>query len=209
MPQPSGTLASVGSHHSGDIGGAVSSVGSHHAEDIVSSVVSYNIGVQNPEVTGKNWYKYNTGKADLILGDMLAIFESSHGVQVALLSEFGNMYDCIDDEWQNAGYPSDTQSFFEGIVKKMHNDDIRVFALPPYVALVDSSVWDVKLCEKVFELCDIKGNFAMHLLLFHKASGVVLRLLNCHIPSSTGTEKRKQDTVHRSCKLCTTKLDAH
>ena len=51
MPQPFATLASVGSHHAGDIGGAVTSVGSHHAEDIVSSVVSYNIGVQNPEVT--------------------------------------------------------------------------------------------------------------------------------------------------------------
>ena len=178
----------------------LASVGSHHAEDIVCSVVSYNIGVQNREVIGRNWYR----KADLILRDMLAIFESSHGVQVALLSEFGNMYACIDDQWE-----SDTKSFFEGIVREMHNDDLSVFALPPYVALVDSSVWEVKLCEKVFELCDIKGNFAMHLLLLHKASGVVLRLLNCFIPCLKSTERRKRETVHRLCQLCTTKLDAH
>ena len=99
--------------------------------------------------------------------------------------------------------------FFQTIVRKLQNADIVVHALPPYVALVDSSVWDVKLCEKVFELCDIKENFAMHLLLFHKASGVVLRLLNCHVPSSTGSEKRKEDTVHRLGKLCTTKWEAH
>ena len=178
----------------------MASVGSHHAEDIVSSLVSYNIGVQNREVIGRKWYR----KAHLILRDMLAIFESSHGVQVALLSEFGNMYACIDDQWE-----SDTKSFFEGIVREMHNDDLSVFALPPYVALVDSSVWEVKLCEKVFELCDIKGNFAMHLLLLHKASGVVLRLLNCHVPSSNGSNKRKADTVHRLGKLCTTKWEAH
>ena len=49
MAQPSATLASVRSHHAGDIGGAAS-VGSHHADDIVSSLSSYNVGVQNTEV---------------------------------------------------------------------------------------------------------------------------------------------------------------
>jgi hypothetical protein len=180
------------------------SVGSHHAGDIVGAVTSYNLGVQNDEVTSKNWEK-PTGKADRILWDIEAMFASRHGIQVVLLSEFGNMYACVDDKWKKAKPAGSTLSFFQDIVKKMNNEDIVVHALPPYVALVDSSVWEVQFCEKLSELCDYKANFAMHLLLRHKASGVLLRALNCHIPSSHGTQQRKKDTINNLGKVCTQK----
>ena len=120
------------------------------------------------------------------------MFASRHGIQVVLLSEFGSMYACVDDKWKKATPAGSTLSFFQDIVRKMNNEDIVVHALPPYVALVDSSVWEVQFCEKLSELCDYKANFAMHLLLWHKASGVLLRALNCHIPSSHGTQQRKK-----------------
>ena len=71
----------------------------------------------------------------------------------------------------------------KAIVKKLQLEDIAVYDLPPYVALVDSTVWEVKSYEKLKPLCTKKENFAMQLLLQHKESGIDLRAVNCHIPS--------------------------
>ena len=83
------TLASVGSHHAGDIVAAPcasaavtpASVGSHHAGGIVAAVVFYNVGVLNTEVTGKNWKKTLTGKAAKLACDIDAMFASDHGIE--------------------------------------------------------------------------------------------------------------------------------
>ena len=183
--------------------GTSDSVGLHHAGDIVVPIAFYNLGVSNDEVTGKNWLR-GKKKAAKITCDIEAMFAPEYGIQAVLLSEVGNMYACIDAEWNTANPLSSTQKFFEAIVSKLKlNEDIVVCAHPPYVALVDSSVWDVTFCEKLWNLCDYKENFAMHLLLCHKASGIPLRVLNCHIPSSHGTPKRKEDTVKTLGKVCT------
>ena len=42
----------------------------------------------------------------------------------------------------------------------------------------------------------VTWNFAMQLLLLHKVSGVLLRVLNVHISSPTASDKRKKDSVN-------------
>ena len=39
------------------------------------------------------------------------MFASDHGIQVVLLSEFGNMYACVDDKWKTAK-PAAARSYF-------------------------------------------------------------------------------------------------
>ena len=65
--------------------GTPASVGSHHTDDTVVAIAYYNLGVQNLQVTGKNWNKKG-GTAQLIAKDIEAIFSAKHGIQVVLLS---------------------------------------------------------------------------------------------------------------------------
>ena len=206
----SGTPATVGSHHIRSIEpGTPASVGSHHTDDTVVAIAYYNLGVQNKQVTGKHWNKKG-GAAQLIAKDIEAIFSAKHGIQVVLLSEFGNMYRSIDKSFrQRSVGPLDraannsTVSFFQALLRDLKLDDITVHALAPYVALVNSEVWEVEKCEALFGLCSKRENFAMHLLLKHKVSGVVVRAMNCHIPTRFATMQRKRDTVTKLCTVCT------
>ena len=189
--------------------GTPASVGSHHTDDTVVAIAYYNLGVQNLQVTGKHWNKKG-GAAQLIAKDIEAIFSAKHGIQVVLLSEFGNMYRSIDKSFrQRSVGPLDraasnsTVSFFQALLKDLKLDDITVHALAPYVALVNSEVWEVEKCEALFGLCSKRENFAMHLLLKHKVSGVVVRAMNCHIPTRFATMQRKRDTVTKLCTVCT------
>jgi hypothetical protein len=119
------------------------------------------------------------------------------------------MYDSIDKSWrqssvgQHHAASNSTLSFFEALLKKLKLDDIAVHALAPYVALVNSEVWKVELCEALFRLCSKPENFAMHLLMKHKVSGVVVRAMNCHIPTKFSSMQRKRDTVTKLCTVCT------
>ena len=81
---------SVGTHHT-----ASGSVGTHPTVSFIAAVAFYNIGVQNKEINSKNWTK----KARRIKKDIDATFSSDHGIQVLLLSEFGNMYERLGTEW--------------------------------------------------------------------------------------------------------------
>ncbi len=81
--------------------GTPASVGSHHTGDTVVAMAYYNLGVQNMQVTGKNWNKKG-GTAQLIAKDIEAIFSAKHGIEVVLLSGFGNMYDSIDKSWRQS-----------------------------------------------------------------------------------------------------------
>ncbi len=120
------------------------------------------------------------------------------------------MYRSIDQSFrQRSVGPLDraannsTVSFFQALLRDLKLDDITVHALAPYVALVNSEVWKVELCEALFRLCGKPENFAMHLLMKHKVSGVVVRAMNCHIPTRFATMQRKRDTVTKLCTVCT------
>ena len=81
--------------------GTPATVGSHHTGDIVVAMAYYNLGVQNLQITGKNWNKKG-GTAQLIATDIEAIFSAKRGIEVVLLSGFGNMYDSIGKSWRQS-----------------------------------------------------------------------------------------------------------
>ena len=113
----------------------------------------YNVGIQNSEVTGRNWSE----KYERLKRDIEKIFDPNRGVQAAFILEFGNMYKNIDNSLRSAdlqrskrfrgGVPqpaarteTSTQELFEWIVSEINRPDIKVTAHPPYVALV-STEW--------------------------------------------------------------------
>ena len=102
--------------------GTPATVGSHHTGDTVVAMAYYNLGVQNLQITGKNWNKKG-GTAQLIAKDVETIFSAKHGIEVVLLSGFGNMYDSIDKSWrqssvgQHHAASNSTLSFFEALLK--------------------------------------------------------------------------------------------
>ena len=72
-------------------------------------------------------------------------------------------------------------------------------ALPPYVAIVDPTYWEVLDCIKCENLCTEERNFAMKVFLKHKESGARLGVANCHIPSTTANITRRKDTIRALC----------
>ena len=64
----------------------------------VVAFASYNVGIQNLEILGKNWNKTSSSKQARLKNDITAIFATQHGIQVLFLSEFGHMTPNIDSE---------------------------------------------------------------------------------------------------------------
>ena len=108
------------------------------------SICFYNVGILNAEVGHWKW----PGKYAKLKDDIATIFHCSKGVQALFISEFGNMFQCIDGALRSAELarnesllggvaqpavqvqPS-TQALFEQIVQEMERDDIIVRAHPP------------------------------------------------------------------------------
>ena len=67
----------------------------------VVAFASYNVGIQNAEILGKNWNKTSSSKQARLKNDIADIFASQHGIQVLFLSEFGQMTPNIDSELNN------------------------------------------------------------------------------------------------------------
>ena len=95
-----------------------------------------------------------------------------------------------------AGMTKDT---FEEVLRDIDLSHLVIKALPPYVAIVDATYWEVLDCIKCKKLCSLDSNFAMKVLLQHKKSGTRLGVANCHIPSTTASDKRKKDTIDTLC----------
>ena len=133
------------------------SVDAHHAgdafTDTILALMSYNIGIQNAEIRdGKKW----TAKYTKLQNDIKSAFTNTEaGIQVLLISEFGNMFDSIDrilacGVTQPTGRKVKcTRELFEDSLANINLPHIHVVADPPYVALIDSECWRVKHCETV------------------------------------------------------------
>ena len=133
------------------------SVDAHHAghafTDTTLALMSYNIGIQNNEVhSGKHW----TQKYKKLRNDVESAFTNTEaGIQVLLISEFGNMFDSIDrilacGVTQPTGRKVKcTRELFEDSLANINLPHIHVVADPPYVALIDSECWRVKHRETV------------------------------------------------------------
>ena len=116
--------------------------------------------------------------------DIQATFQGQVGIQALFISEFGNMYQNID-----AGIAKDV---FEELLRDIDLSYLVIKALPPYVAIVDPTYREVLACIKWENLCTEERNFAMKVFSKHTESGARLGVANCHIPSPTGTSKRKK-----------------
>ena len=117
------------------------SVDSHHAAHISSdnttvALVSYNVGIVNKEVKGQGWAKTG-GKRLQLKSDVQKIFKNQHGIQIALISEMGNMIDKLSDS-SGDSHPT-AKGIFEGIIADLDLPHIQVRANEPYVALIDTT----------------------------------------------------------------------
>ena len=87
-----------------------------------------------------------------------------------------------------------TKTYFENMLRDINLEGLKTAM--PCQYFITLSVLD---CAKCDNLCSRETNFAMKLLLRHQVTGVRLGALHCHIPSSTATGKRKEDTVKNMC----------
>jgi hypothetical protein len=143
-------------------------------------------------------------------------------VSCLFLCEVGHMVDLIswellelrNQQAARAGLPradahrapirDTTKVFFEELLARLGLAHFEVFADVPYVALVDTSIWIVKDHHRVEKMCSNNSQRAQHLLLEHRETGVTVRALNCHTPTSiANTPKKKEDTVRRMLTMCT------
>ena len=92
--------------------------------------------------------------------DIEATFCADVGIQALFISEFGQMYSNIDEFV--AGM---TKDVFEDVLREIDLSHLVIKALPPYVAIVDPTYWEVLDCIKCKNLCTEERNFAMKVLL--------------------------------------------
>jgi len=106
-----------------------------------------------------------------------------------------------------AGQPAvceNSREFLSTLLESLEMPHIHVYAHPPYIALVDTEQWDVLKAERSVNFCDKAGHFGQHLILEHKAcSGLKMRVLNLHMPSSLSTPTRKTNALTRCGIMCT------
>ena len=162
----------------------------------------YNVGIINNTITGSNWYKQNNGTQQYLREDIANIFQANRGIQCLCLSEFGQMSPSIDlvlrEGIDGVSQPS-TQEYFEKLVRDINVPHLRVHAMAPYVAFIDSTVWKVNKCVPLNDLCNEKKNFAMKLVLQNRNNGAEVAVYNCHIPCS---KKINRQTLANRKKHC-------
>ena len=191
-----------------------SDVGSHHVAMVAA--LFYNVGLNNDEITGHNFFKQG-GKFNKLKADIEATFTNNHGIQIALICEFGNMFTCVDTQiakacssglmkqrdgrQQGVQYAS-TKELFEGILVELDLMYVTVIAQPAYVALIDTRFWRIITCERLSGICSTITRlqsqheiFVQHLILQHKESDAFLRCFNGHMPSTFATDARKADSI--------------
>ena len=93
------------------------------------ALLSYNIGIQHGEITGKAWATRG-GKLGKLLSDVQRIFNHGQRIQIALISEMGNMFEKLPDPI--------IEHIFNGIIKNLKMPNIQVNANAPYVELIDT-----------------------------------------------------------------------
>ena len=195
---------------------AMSSVDAHHAADAFTgttvALMSYNIGIINNEIQNSNKWAQKYMK---IRDDVKSAFNHDTGIQVLLISEFGNVFNSIDEILPYSGVPLTrprptrdgtysatvycTRELFENLLADIDLPHIHVVADAPYVALIDSQCWRVKLREVLDSVCTNKDVKVQHLILEHVDTSEPLRCFNVYIPSTVGTKKRKEDCVKTLC----------
>ena len=194
---------------------AGSGADAHDDAEAFVAFIWYNVGIQNTEVNGPNWF----AKCDRLAADIRKAFTcDENAAQALFISEFGNMFDLIEKEIaqrqrdavsrSGGGVPQlafakNTKELFDLILLELGLQHLTVYSHPPYVAIVDESCWEVEMCEKLFGICSFSTMCVQHLLLRHVESSTRARVFNAHIPSSRGTPERKKDIIRKMCVIAT------
>ena len=80
------------------------------SSETVVALVSYNIGINTGEITDKAWATPG-GKLQKLLSDVKSIFNHGKGIQIALISEMGNMFEKLSNPI--------VEEIFKGIIENL------------------------------------------------------------------------------------------
>ena len=177
-----------------------SSADSHRAArvspDTMVALLSYNVGIQNKEIVGKNWKRKN-GKYNKLKEDVRKTFAHGTGIQILLISEFGHMFQKLSNAKEIF------KELFTTMLAQLDLTRVHLEVMPPYVALIDKTAWRVTKSELMTKLCGNNDICVHHLVVQHVDSGALLRIFNAHIPTSVATKKRKEACVKKNCSTAT------
>ena len=172
------------------------SADSHRAADVspdtMVALLSYNVGIQNAEIAGKKW-RNRDGKYNKLKKDVQETFDHDTGIQILLISEFGHMFDIM----------SNVEEIFTTLLAELDLTHVHLEVMPPYVALIDKTAWQVTKSELMTKLCDHQGICVQHLVVEHVDSRALLRIFNAHIPTSVATRARKEAIAKKLCRTAT------
>ena len=91
------------------------SVGAHHAGETIS-LMSYNIGFNNIEIVSQTpTFDRKKGR---LKADIVSAFTNEVGIQALLLSDFGNMFDTIDQNLQEK-FDMTVVGYFENLIRDL------------------------------------------------------------------------------------------
>ena len=173
--------------------------------DTTIALMSYNIGINNNEVGANYW----ENKYRKLQNDVRSAFTHAAGIEVLLLSEFGNMFKSIDAilssgfKQPTGHWVYSTEELFEDLLADIDLKHICVYANAPYVALIDSECWQVRHREVLEKLCTKEDIIVQHLILEHVDTKERCRCFNAHLPSTVATLRRKEDCSKKLCDIAT------
>ena len=173
--------------------------------DTTIALMSYNIGINNNEVGANYW----ENKYRKLQNDVRSAFTHAAGIEVLLLSEFGNMFKSIDAilssgfKQPTGHWVYSTEELFEDLLADIDIKHICVYANAPYVALIDSECWQVRHREVLEKLCTKEDIIVQHLILEHVDTKERCRCFNAHLPSTVATLRRKEDCSKKLCDIAT------
>ena len=130
----------------------------------------------------------------MLKNDVEKTFTHDAGIQILLISEFGHMFHKM----------SNAEAIFTTLLAELDLTHVHLEVMPPYVALIDKTAWQVTKSELMTKLCDHHGICVQHLVLQHVDSCALLRIFNAHIPTSVATRSRKETCVLKMCDTATT-----
>ena len=113
--------------------------------------MSYNVGIQNAELSGKHWSK----KYDLLKKDVQDTFDNDIGIQILLISEFGSMIKRLG---------ANVKKKFTTLLAELDLTHIHLEVMPPYVALIDANAWQVTKSELMTKICSSNDVCVQHLV---------------------------------------------